>query len=218
MKNKKTKIIFIIIFSIIITISILGVGLNLLNSSDIKYIKLSDRENQLASMVGENTFVSEIKYPKDVKGEVISYEVWKNGKITDKKAVIFGGTDIINKKESMVTIYDISDDFKKCTLNLSTSSARTSFDVDLGKKMDSFTSFYTEFPNESKISPDNSYILSAMTYSNGNSIKAFYADSLDYSEFKNRVSKDDTHIVVRLDTFKTEKEAEKFAMNFNSNK
>lgn len=221
MKNTKKKNIIVVILTIIITTIILIIGFfNISSSSDISFIKLSDRENQLASMVGENAFAVNISYPDNIKGKVISYEVWKNGKITDKNSIIYGDTDIINKEETLISIYDLSDDNKKCTLNISTDSVRTKFDINLDKTVTAYTPFAVEDNVKTKLKPNNTYILSAMAFSNGNSMRSFNSDSLDYNykEFKNTISKNNTYIVLKLDTFKTEKEAENFAMNLDLKK
>ncbi|WP_300278418.1 hypothetical protein [Peptacetobacter sp.] len=213
MKNTKKKNIIVVILTIIITTIILIIGFfNISSSSDISFIKLSDRENQLASMVGENTFAVNISYPDNIKGKVISYEVWENGKITDKNSILYGDTDIINKEETLISIYDLSDDNKKCTLNISTDSIRTKFDINLDKTVTAYTPFSVKDNVKTKLKPNNTYILSAMAFSNGNSMRSFNSDSLDYNykEFKNTISKNNTYIVLKLDTFKTEKEAENF--------
>ncbi len=70
-------------------------------------------------------------------------------------------------------IYDIDDDWKNCTLNLSSTSTRTKFDISLLNKDEKapnavMPSFGAEDVGEEynvKLVPGGSYVLSALTYS-----------------------------------------------------
>lgn len=121
-----------IVLASILAVSLLATGCSQAGkASDVTPVTLTEREKQIASLVGEYPFVVDVNYPKDVKGTVLSYEVWKNGSMVENNVVVFGGSADESNKESFTMIYDIDDDWKNCKLNLSSTSARTSFDISL---------------------------------------------------------------------------------------
>lgn len=209
-----------LVLASILAVSLLATGCSQAGkASDVTPITLTEREKQIAALVGEYPFVVDVNYPKDVKGTVLSYEVWKNGSMVENNVVMFGGSaDEINK-ESFTMIYDISDDWKNCTLNLSSTSTRTKFDISLLNKDEKapnavMPSFGAEDVGEEynvKLVPGGSYVLSALTLSYGNSMEAINHGKGDYKDFTSEIDKNNTCVLVRLDTFASEKDAEKYA-------
>ena len=205
----------------ILAVSLLATGCSQAGkASDVTPVTLTEREKQIASLVGEYPFVVDVNYPKDVKGTVLSYEVWKNGSMVENNVVVFGGSADESNKESFTMIYDIDDDWKNCKLNLSSTSARTSFDISLlndknsapNAAMPSFAAAedVDEYYNV-KLVPGGSYVLSALTLSYGNSMEAINHGKGDYKDFTSEIDKNNTCVLVRLDTFDSEKAAEKYA-------
>lgn len=214
-----------IVLASILAISLLATGCSQAGkSSDVTPITLTEREKQIASLVGEYPFVVDVNYPKDVKGTVLSYEVWKNGSMVENNVVMFGGSADESNKESFAMIYDIDDDWKNCKLNLSSTSARTSFDISLLNDKNSapnaaVPSFAAaedvdDYYNV-KLVPGGSYVLSALTLSYGNSMEAINHGKGDYKDFTSEIDKSNTCVLVRLDTFDSEKAAEKYADSIN---
>ncbi|WP_270839487.1 hypothetical protein [Peptacetobacter hiranonis] len=214
-----------IVLASILAISLLATGCSQAGkSSDVTPITLTEREKQIASLVGEYPFVVDVNYPKDVKGTVLSYEVWKNGSMVENNVVMFGGSADESNKESFAMIYDIDDDWKNCKLNLSSTSARTSFDISLLNDKNSapnaaIPSFAAaedvdDYYNV-KLVPGGSYVLSALTLSYGNSMEAINHGKGDYKDFTSEIDKSNTCVLVRLDTFDSEKAAEKYADSIN---
>lgn len=217
-----------IVLASILAISLLATGCSQAGkSSDVTPITLTEREKQIASLVGEYPFVVDVNYPKDVKGTVLSYEVWKNGSMVENNVVMFGGSADESNKESFAMIYDIDDDWKNCKLNLSSTSARTSFDISLLNDKNSapnaaIPSFAAaedvdDYYNV-KLVPGGSYVLSALTLSYGNSMEAINHGKGDYKDFTSEIDKSNTCVLVRLDTFDSEKAAEKYADSINKTK
>ena len=215
-----------LILASILAASLLATGCSQAGkASDVTPITLTEREKQIAALVGEYPFVVDVNYPKDVKGTVLSYEVWKNGSMVENNVVMFGGSaDEINK-ESFTMIYDISDDWKNCTLNLSSTSTRTKFDISLLNKDEKapnavMPSFGAEDVGEEynvKLVPGGSYVLSALTLSYGNSMEVINHGKGDYKDFTSEIDKNNTCVLVRLDTFASEKDAEKYADSISVN-
>lgn len=210
-----------IVLASILAVSLLATGCSQAGKvSDVTPVTLTEREKQIASLVGEYPFVVDVNYPKDVKGTVLSYEVWKNGSMVENNVVVFGGSADESNKESFTMIYDIDDDWKNCKLNLSSTSARTSFDISLlndknsapNAAMPSFAAAedVDEYYNV-KLVPGGSYVLSALTLSYGNSMEAINHGKGDYKDFTSEIDKNNTCVLVRLDTFDSEKAAEKYA-------
>ena len=214
-----------IVLASILAVSLLATGCSQAGkASDVTPVTLTEREKQIASLVGEYPFVVDVNYPKDVKGTVLSYEVWKNGSMVENNVVMFGGSADESNKESFTMIYDIDDDWKNCKLNLSSTSARTSFDLSLlndknsapNAAMPSFAAaedvddYYSV-----KLVPGGSYVLSALTLSYGNSMEAINHGKGDYKDFTSEIDKNNTCVLVRLDTFDSEKAAEKYADSIN---
>ena len=209
----------------ILAVSLLVAGCSQVGkASDVTPITLTEREKQIAALVGEYPFVVDVNYPKDVKGTVLSYEVWENGSMVENNVVMFGGSADESNKESFTMIYDIDDEWKNCKLNLSSTSARTSFDISLlndknsapNAAMPSFAAaedvdeYYSV-----KLVPGGSYVLSALTLSYGNSMEAINHGKGDYKDFTSEIDKNNTCVLVRLDTFASEKDAEKYADSIN---
>ena len=214
-----------IVLASILAISLLVTGCSQAGkASDVTPVTLTEREKQIASLVGEYPFVVDVNYPKDVKGTVLSYEVWKNGSMVENNVVMFGGSADESNKESFTMIYDIDDDWKNCKLNLSSTSARTSFDISLLNDKNSapnaaVPSFAAaedvdDYYNV-KLVPGGSYVLSALTLSYGNSMEAINHGKGDYKDFTSEIDKNNTCVLVRLDTFDSEKAAEKYADSIN---
>ena len=210
-----------LVLASILAVSLLATGCSQVGkASDVTPITLTEREKQIAALVGEYPFVVDVNYPKDVKGTVLSYEVWENGSMVENNVVMFGGSADENNKESFTMIYDIDDDWKNCKLNLSSTSARTSFDISLLNDKNSapnaaIPSFAAaedvdEYYNV-KLVPGGSYVLSALTLSYGNSMEAINHGKGDYKDFTSEIDKNNTCVLVRLDTFASEKDAEKYA-------
>ncbi|MEE0450501.1 hypothetical protein [Peptacetobacter sp.] len=210
-----------LVLASILAVSLLAAGCSQAGkASDVTPVTLTEREKQIASLVGEYPFVVDVNYPKDVKGTVLSYEVWKNGSMVENNVVVFGGSADESNKESFTMIYDIDDDWKNCKLNLSSTSARTSFDISLlndknsapNAAMPSFAAAedVDEYYNV-KLVPGGSYVLSALTLSYGNSMEAINHGKGDYKDFTSEIDKNNTCVLVRLDTFDSEKAAEKYA-------
>lgn len=210
-----------IVLASILAVSLLATGCSQAGkASDVTPVTLTEREKQIASLVGEYPFVVDVNYPKDVKGTVLSYEVWKNGSMVENNVIVFGGSADESNKESFTMIYDIDDDWKNCKLNLSSTSARTSFDISLlndknsapNAAMPSFAAAedVDEYYNV-KLVPGGSYVLSALTLSYGNSMEAINHGKGDYKDFTSEIDKNNTCVLVRLDTFDSEKAAEKYA-------
>ena len=210
-----------IVLASILAVSLLATGCSQAGkASDVTPVTLTEREKQIASLVGEYPFVVDVNYPKDVKGTVLSYEVWKNGSMVENNVVMFGGSADESNKESFTMIYDIDDDWKNCKLNLSSTSARTSFDISLLNDKNSapnaaIPSFAAaedvdDYYNV-KLVPGGSYVLSALTLSYGNSMEAINHGKGDYKDFTSEIDKNNTCVLVRLDTFDSEKSAEKYA-------
>lgn len=210
-----------LVLASILAVSLLAAGCSQAGkASDVTPVTLTEREKQIASLVGEYPFVVDVNYPKDVKGTVLSYEVWKNGSMVENNVVVFGGSADESNKESFTMIYDIDDDWKNCKLNLSSTSARTSFDISLlndknsapNAAMPSFAAAedVDEYYNV-KLVPGGSYVLSALTLSYGNSMEAINHGKGDYKDFTSEIDKNNTCVLVRLDTFNSEKAAEKYA-------
>ena len=214
-----------IVLASILAVSLLATGCSQAGkASDVTPITLTEREKQIAALVGEYPFVVDVNYPKDVKGTVLSYEVWKNGSMAENNVVMFGGSADESNKEAFTMIYDIDDDWKNCKLNLSSTSARTSFDISLlndknsapNAAMPSFAAAedVDEYYNV-KLVPGGSYVLSALTLSYGNSMEAINHGKGDYKDFTSEIDKNNTCVLVRLDTFASEKDAEKYADSIN---
>ena len=214
-----------IVLASILAVSLLATGCSQAGkASDVTPITLTEREKQIAALVGEYPFVVDVNYPKDVKGTVLSYEVWKNGSMAENNVVMFGGSADESNKEAFTMIYDIDDDWKNCTLKLSSTSARTSFDISLlndknsapNAAMPSFAAAedVDEYYNV-KLVPGGSYVLSALTLSYGNSMEAINHGKGDYKDFTSEIDKNNTCVLVRLDTFASEKDAEKYADSIN---
>ena len=210
-----------LVLASILAVSLLATGCSQAGkASDVTPITLTEREKQIAALVGEYPFVVDVNYPKDVKGTVLSYEVWKNGSMAENNVVMFGGSADESNKEAFTMIYDIDDDWKNCKLNLSSTSARTSFDISLlndknsapNAAMPSFAAAedVDEYYNV-KLVPGGSYVLSALTLSYGNSMEAINHGKGDYKDFTSEIDKNNTCVLVRLDTFASEKDAEKYA-------
>ncbi len=210
-----------LVLASILAVSLLAAGCSQAGkASDVTPVTLTEREKQIASLVGEYPFVVDVNYPKDVKGTVLSYEVWKNGSMVENNVVVFGGSADESNKESFTMIYDIDDDWKNCKLNLSSTSARTSFDISLlndknsapNAAMPSFAAAedVDEYYNV-KLVPGGSYVLSALTLSYGNSMEAINHGKGDYKDFTSEIDKNNTCVLVRLDTFDSDKAAEKYA-------
>ena len=214
-----------LVLASILAVSLLATGCSQAGkASDVTPVTLTEREKQIAALVGEYPFVVDVNYPKDVKGTVLSYEVWKNGSMVENNVVVFGGSADESNKESFTMIYDIDDDWKNCKLNLSSTSARTSFDISLlndknsapNAAMPSFAAaedvdeYYSV-----KLVPGGSYVLSALTLSYGNSMEAINHGNGDYKDFTSEIDKNNTCVLVRLDTFDSEKAAEKYADSIN---
>ncbi len=62
-----------------------------------------------------------------------------------------------------------------------------------------------------KLVPGGSYVLSALTYSYNNAMESIDHKNGDYKDFTSEIGKNNTFILVRLDTFDSEKAAEKYA-------
>ena len=210
-----------LVLASILAVSLLATGCSQAGkASDVTPITLTEREKQIAALVGEYPFVVDVNYPKDVKGTVLSYEVWKNGSMVENNVVMFGGSADESNKESFTMIYDIDDEWKNCKLNLSSTSARTSFDISLLNDKNSapnaaIPSFAAaedvdEYYNV-KLVPGGSYVLSALTLSYGNSMEVINHGKGDYKDFTSEIDKNNTCVLVRLDTFASEKDAEKYA-------
>ena len=210
-----------LVLASILAVSLLATGCSQVGkASDVTPITLTEREKQIAALVGEYPFVVDVNYPKDVKGTVLSYEVWENGSMVENNVVMFGGSADESNKESFTMIYDIDDEWKNCKLNLSSTSARTSFDISLLNDKNSapnaaIPSFAAaedvdEYYNV-KLVPGGSYVLSALTLSYGNSMEAINHGKGDYKDFTSEIDKNNTCVLVRLDTFASEKDAEKYA-------
>lgn len=210
-----------IVLASILAVSLLAAGCSQAGkASDVTPVTLTEREKQIAALSGEYPFVVDVNYPEDVKGTVLSYEVWKNGSMVENNVVVFGGSADESNKESFTMIYDIDDDWKNCKLNLSSTSARTSFDISLlndknsapNAAMPSFAAAedVDEYYNV-KLVPGGSYVLSALTLSYGNSMEAINHGKGDYKDFTSEIDKNNTCVLVRLDTFDSEKAAEKYA-------
>lgn len=210
-----------IVLASILAVSLLATGCSQAGkASDVTPVTLTEREKQIAALSGEYPFVVDVNYPEDVKGTVLSYEVWKNGSMVENNVVVFGGSADESNKESFTMIYDIDDDWKNCKLNLSSTSARTSFDISLlndknsapNAAMPSFAAAedVDEYYNV-KLVPGGSYVLSALTLSYGNSMEAINHGKGDYKDFTSEIDKNNTCVLVRLDTFDSEKAAEKYA-------
>ena len=209
-----------LVLASILAVSLLATGCSQAGkASDVTPITLTEREKQIAALVGEYPFVVDVNYPEDVKGTVLSYEVWKNGSMVENNVVMFGGSADESNKESFTMIYDIDDEWKNCKLNLSSTSARTSFDISLLNKDEKapnavMPSFGAEDVGEEynvKLVPGGSYVLSALTLSYGNSMEAINHGKGDYKDFTSEIDKNNTCVLVRLDTFASEKDAEKYA-------
>ena len=214
-----------LVLASILAVSLLATGCSQVGkASDVTPITLTEREKQIAALVGEYPFVVDVNYPKDVKGTVLSYEVWENGSMVENNVVMFGGSADESNKESFTMIYDIDDEWKNCKLNLSSTSARTSFDISLlndknsapNAAIPSFaaTEDVDEYYNV-KLVPGGSYVLSALTLSYGNSMEAINHGKGDYKDFTSEIDKNNTCVLVRLDTFASEKDAEKYADSIN---
>ena len=214
-----------LVLASILAVSLLATGCSQVGkASDVTPITLTEREKQIAALVGEYPFVVDVNYPKDVKGTVLSYEVWENGSMVENNVVMFGGSADESNKESFTMIYDIDDEWKNCKLNLSSTSARTSFDISLLNDKNSapnaaIPSFAAaedvdEYYNV-KLVPGGSYVLSALTLSYGNSMEAINHGKGDYKDFTSEIDKNNTCVLVRLDTFASEKDAEKYADSIN---
>ena len=210
-----------LVLASILAVSLLATGCSQAGkASDVTPITLTEREKQIAALVGEYPFVVDVNYPEDVKGTVLSYEVWKNGSMVENNVVMFGGYADESNKESFTMIYDIDDEWKNCKLNLSSTSARTSFDISLlndknsapNAAMPSFAAAedVDEYYNV-KLVPGGSYVLSALTLSYGNSMEVINHGKGDYKDFTSEIDKNNTCVLVRLDTFASEKDAEKYA-------
>lgn len=210
-----------LVLASILAVSLLAAGCSQAGkASDVTPVTLTEREKQIAALSGEYPFVVDVNYPEDVKGTVLSYEVWKNGSMVENNVVMFGGSADESNKESFTMIYDIDDDWKNCKLNLSSTSARTSFDISLlndknsapNAAMPSFAAAedVDEYYNV-KLVPGGSYVLSALTLSYGNSMEAINHGKGDYKDFTSEIDKNNTCVLVRLDTFDSEKAAEKYA-------
>lgn len=210
-----------LVLASILAVSLLAAGCSQAGkASDVTPVTLTEREKQIAALSGEYPFVVDVNYPEDVKGTVLSYEVWKNGSMVENNVVVFGGSADESNKESFTMIYDIDDDWKNCKLNLSSTSARTSFDISLlndknsapNAAMPSFAAAedVDEYYNV-KLVPGGSYVLSALTLSYGNSMEAINHGKGDYKDFTSEIDKNNTCVLVRLDTFDSEKAAEKYA-------
>lgn len=209
-----------LVLASILAVSLLATGCSQAGkASDVTPVTLTEREKQIAALVGEYPFVVDVNYPKDVKGTVLSYEVWKNGSMVENNVVMFGGSADESNKESFTMIYDIDDEWKNCKLNLSSTSARTSFDISLLNKDEKapnavMPSFGAEDVGEEynvKLVPGGSYVLSALTLSYGNSMEVINHGKGDYKDFTSEIDKNNTCVLVRLDTFASEKDAEKYA-------
>ena len=209
-----------LVLASILAVSLLATGCSQAGkASDVTPVTLTEREKQIAALSGEYPFVVDVNYPEDVKGTVLSYEVWKNGSMVENNVVMFGGSADENNKESFTMIYDIDDDWKNCKLNLSSTSARTSFDISLLNKDEKapnavMPSFGAEDVGEEynvKLVPGGSYVLSALTLSYGNSMEVINHGKGDYKDFTSEIDKNNTCVLVRLDTFASEKDAEKYA-------
>ena len=214
-----------LVLASILAVSLLATGCSQAGKvSDVTPVTLTEREKQIAALVGEYPFVVDVNYPKDVKGTVLSYEVWENGSMVENNVVMFGGSADESNKESFTMIYDIDDEWKNCKLNLSSTSARTSFDISLLNDKNSapnaaIPSFAAaedvdEYYNV-KLVPGGSYVLSALTLSYGNSMEAINHGKGDYKDFTSEIDKNNTCVLVRLDTFDSEKDAEKYADSIN---
>lgn len=208
----------------ILAISLLATGCSQAGkASDLTPITLTEREKQIASLVGEYPFVVDINYPKNINGTVLSYEVWKNGSLSENNVIMFSGITEESKKESFTMIYDIDDDWKNCKLNLSSTSARTSFDINLlNKDKKAPNSIIPSFAAEDigeeynvKLKPAGSYVLSALTYSYNNAMESINNENCDYKDFTSEINKNNTCILVRLDAFSSEKDAENYADSIN---
>ena len=214
-----------LVLASILAVSLLATGCSQAGkASDVTPVTLTEREKQIAALVGEYPFVVDVNYPKDVKGTVLSYEVWENGSMVENNVVMFGGSADESNKESFTMIYDIDDEWKNCKLNLSSTSARTSFDISLlndknsapNAAMPSFAAaedvdeYYSV-----KLVPGGSYVLSALTLSYGNSMEAINHGKGGYKDFTSEIDKNNTCVLVRLDTFASEKDAEKYADSIN---
>lgn len=214
-----------IVLASILAVSLLVAGCSQAGkSSDVTPVTLTEREKQIASLVGEYPFVVDVNYPKDVKGTVLSYEVWKNGSMVENNVVMFGGSADESNKESFTMIYDIDDDWKNCKLNLSSTSARTSFDISLLNDKNSapnaaIPSFAAAEDVDDyysiKLVPGGSYVLSALTLSYGNYMESINHGKGDYKDFTSEIDKNNTCVLVRLDTFNSKKAAEKYADSIN---
>lgn len=209
-----------LVLASILAVSLLATGCSQAGkSSDVTPVTLTEREKQIASLVGEYPFIVDINYPEDIKGTVLSYEVWKKGAMVENNVVMFGGSADENKKETFTMIYDISDDWKNCKLNLASTSARTSFNISLLDEKDKVPN--AVMPSHGaedvadnysiKFYPGGSYIISALTYSYNNSMESIDYKKGDYKDFVAEIDKNNTCILVRLDTFDSQQAAEKYA-------
>lgn len=213
-----------LVLASILAVSLLATGCSQAGkASDVIPVTLTEREKQIAALSGEYPFVVDVNYPEDVKGTVLSYEVWKNGSMVENNVVMFGGSADESNKESFTMIYDIDDDWKNCKLNLSSTSARTSFDISLLNKDEKapnavMPSFSAEDVGEEynvKLVPGGSYVLSALTYSYNSAMESIDHKNGDYKDFISEIDKNNTCVLVRLDTFASEKDAEKYADSIN---
>ena len=209
-----------LVLASILAVSLLATGCSQAGkASDVTPVTLTEREKQIAALSGEYPFVVDVNYPEDVKGTVLSYEVWKNGSMVENNVVMFGGSADESNKEAFTMIYDIDDDWKNCKLNLSSTSTRTKFDISLLNKDEKapnavMPSFGAEDVGEEynvKLVPGGSYVLSALTYSYNNAMESIDHKNGDYKDFTSEIGKNNTYILVRLDTFDSEKAAEKYA-------
>lgn len=65
--------------------------------------------------------------------------------------------------------------------------------------------------NNVKLVPGGSYVLSALIYSYNNAMESIDHKNGDYKDFTSEIDKNNTYVLVRLDTFDSEKSAEKYA-------
>ena len=98
-----------LVLASILAVSLLATGCSQAGkASDVTPVTLTEREKQIAALSGEYPFVVDVNYPEDVKGTVLSYEVWKNGSMVENNVVMFGGSADESNKESFTMIYLVS--------------------------------------------------------------------------------------------------------------
>ena len=62
-------------------------------ASTVRGVQLTEREQRIAALAGDNAGVIEFSFAEDIQGMILQKEIWKYGQLQVANMVAYGGTD-----------------------------------------------------------------------------------------------------------------------------